>query len=748
MGTTLNGCESGTSGNIKLRMGGKIMANPRLMDLVQNHLWNFYYVDPSPTSMNLGENFVMDYELGDVPFSDTPTYEYRDRRKVIDEIGSDVCMMALPSGWKGIGDYNFDLVDDILNQLLKDYPHRYFIPRVHMGPPRDWMRAHPEELMVYWKGPTDPEEIRAMVGTSYQDAVGADGGAKPYPDQRISMQSISSPIWLHDALEAWEKLIRHLEESPYADRIIGYVPQFGNHGECVWWGAWRDQGDGRRGDFGIHHRTLFFDWALEKYNSLEALRDAWHIPDLTRENCSVTTPPERWSWGGKKLRDVLLADDQRQVDCNEFHCKCCFDAIEAFGKRAKEVSGKLVGAIYGYLQAETVGYDGHAAIDRAINSPYIDFCGSPKGYHYCMAGEPGSSQGPAQSFCRKMMWIEENDCRSHHAMALDPARSPANLEETITCFWREMYRALTFGHGFWWTNLLGYRDDWFTDEGLIAMFKEQTKFYKKWAPKPRKSVTEVLFVEDEQSYVHMTQLSGMQRGLRLRLERELRLSGVPVDHYRVNDMLEMDLSQYKMIVFTHAFVMPQETWKKIEQRIRPDACIIWNYAAGMMDPQYNPENQKLVTGFYTAECPDRQQPEEVYHHIHWHCDRTQVFDYPLLEILPEAGQEILQTSPEGKILTARVPRKQGSSVLAVECTLRPPLLRKLMADAGIRFLAPEQCSVLADEKLIGFFPRKDVKFCFEFDGQWRNVITGELVQGEKELEIASKDFAVFEKAGE
>ena len=90
---------------------------------------------------------------------------------------------------------------------------------------------------------------------------------------------------------------------------------------------------------------------------------------------------------------------------------------------------------------------------------------------------------------------------------------------------------------------------------------------KKWSPTERKGVAEVLFVEDEDSCGHMTYLSGQQRGLRLRLERELRLCGMPMDHLRVADMLEVDISQYKFVIFCHAFVMSEEKWTKIKARL-------------------------------------------------------------------------------------------------------------------------------------------------------------------------------------
>ncbi len=707
---------------LNLRNG---MSLNEALEFMRHHPWNFYYTAPKGTR---------DWAA------------YRERRERLDEIGSMINTIGLPSGWVGIDKYDYGDTDRYLEALLEGYPDRWLVPRVGVNPPDDWLRANPEEVCVYWKGPSDPGEIAAMVGTSYHDRAGWDGDKKPYPDQRISNQSFSSKLWVRDACKALEKLIRHIEASPYGRQTLGYMFCFGNCGENMWWGDWRNQGDPRKGDFGISHKKHFYNWAVKKYGSLEALREAWNMPGLTLENLPMPTPPERWSENGRDLRGVLLADDQRQTDCNEFHSEACFDAIEALGKTVKEACGKPAGGFYGYFQDETVGYAGHLATDRAMTTPYVDFYSSPKAYHYCLAGDPGASQAPGQSFARKKLWIEENDSRSHHALGCDRDRAPKTPRDTRTVFWREIYRALTFRQGFWWMDINGLNDDWYGDAEMVEMFKRQAAFYKKWSPIPRKSTAQVLFVEDEASCGHTTYISGPQRNLRLRLERELRLCGAPADHLRISDLFEIDLSQYKFIVFCHAFVMPRETWEGIQARLRPDAHVLWNWAAGLLDPSFSPENQRAVTGFSTEECPGRMQPEGLYRHIYWHCTHNCPQDYPLLRIVPEAGQEVLQAGPDGSILTARVKRGRGASILAAEFTLREKQLRALLRDAGVDFYAPENCAVLADEKLIGFFPRWDAAFPYLFKGKWRNVITGETVTGAVDLRIREKEFEIFEKA--
>jgi len=716
------------------------------LQFLKNNPWNFYYTDIKPHSTTPKERgtdiwgFINDTEV--------LSTAYYERRKRIDETGAMINLVPIPAGWYGVDQYDYEMVDHVMDQVMKEFPDRYCVPRFLLDAPYDWCRENPEELCVFWQGPTDLEEIRSLVGTEYQVSTGSTEGP-----ERLGRQSFSSKKWQKDAQEALRRLVEHLENGPYADRIVAYFPMFGEvGGENLWWGFWPKKAS-CRGDFGHTHRKMFFRWAVEKYGSLEALRKAWNMPELTEENLPIPTPEDTWSYyienwkETKDIKKLLLADDQRQVDCNEFHSVCTFDAMELFAKTIKEMTGKPVGTFYGYTLEPAPGYCGQLMLERALNSPWFDFYSAPKSYAYCLGGDPGESQAPAQSVVRKKLWIEENDMRSYNLLKNIPkdTRSPKTQSDTITCFWRELYRALTGGYGFWWMDIYGLKDDWYTDEVMIDMFKKQSAFFKKWSPNPRKSVTEVLWVEDDESLGHMATRWSIQEGLRRRLNRELRLCGAPMDRYRMSDLFEMDLSQYKFIIFQHAFVLPKEKWDILLKRIRPDAHILWNYAAGLLDPHYNPENQKAVTGFNTMETPDRMEHVDLYRHIYHHAPGRILDDYPHLSIVPEEGQEILQMTPDQYILTAKIKRGQGVNIYAADITLRTPLLRQMMEDAGVTFYAPEHCAVYADDKLAGFFPRFDVVVNHVFEGTWRNVLTGETVSGEVSVPIRAKKLAIFEK---
>lgn len=726
----------------------KKLTKEQALEIMKNSPWTFYY-------SGYGPNIIT--EDGQKGAIDEFYYK---NHEVIDEIGSDIRTIGM--GTIFTDDYT-DL-DKSMEVLLKDYPNRYWVPRLNFRTPDRWNMEHPEELCVYGH-PRSLEEIKAAFDDVVYDedgyhvgepanydywGWGRDTTSKSGPGT-VSTPSFSSKVYIDYCAERLQKYIEHIENSPYADQVLGYfVGGMGNCGENMWPGDWRNQSDIRRGDFGIANTREFRSFLIEKYGTIENIRKAYNDESLELEDIYEPYPDEYWSEKGMTLDELLLANNQKMVDTAEFHCKATREAIERFSKICFDISGKPNGCFYGYMQDETVGYAGHLWIDELLKSPYVDFMSSPKAYHYCLAGDPGASQAPGQSIQLKpgKLFIEENDSRSYHSLTGgDPDRAPKSLDDTVTVFWREIYRALTMDFGFWWMDIRGKNDDWYSDEVLVPMLKAQADFYKKWAPVDRKSIAQVVFVEDEDSCAHMAQCSGVARNARYKLERELRLCGVPVDHLRVCDLLELpDVTQYKFIVFCHAFVMPQELWGKIKAKINPEATILWNYAPAMIGENgFSFENQTAVTGFRTRECGERELHPDQYKHLYWHGVHLCKQDYPLLDIVDDGELEVLQRTDDGHIITAR--RKTGSltQILTVDFALRSKLITEMIEKAGVDMLAPVHVAVIADEALVGLFPRYDAEFDYVFDGKYRDVITGETLEGSTHMKIEGKKFRIFEK---
>jgi hypothetical protein len=169
------------------------MTYDEILQKMKTTPWNWYYVG--------GGNDPDSWE------------KYRVRREELDYIGSDINTMGLPAWCVGVDTYDFSGVDKFLDALLKDYPARYFVPRIKMDPPLDWLKENPKDVCVYYGGPTSEQEIAEMVGSKYHDRNGWDDGKtrNPYPDQRIANQSFSSKKWVEDACKALSAFVEHIE---------------------------------------------------------------------------------------------------------------------------------------------------------------------------------------------------------------------------------------------------------------------------------------------------------------------------------------------------------------------------------------------------------------------------------------------------------------------------------------------------------------------------------------------------------
>ena len=179
--------------------------------------------------------------------------------------GVNIHTLVLDLGWRDVDEYDYTVVDKVLEELFRGGENIYFIPRVKLNAPVGWCRENPEELFEYYGGPETAEEIRAMVGTPMQDLLGYEApngyyvldaklkDPRPNVGGMIARQSFSSQKWKKDAGVALIKLIDHLDNTPYKDRILGYHLGFGTSGENILWGRISE----RYGDYGITNKTEF-----------------------------------------------------------------------------------------------------------------------------------------------------------------------------------------------------------------------------------------------------------------------------------------------------------------------------------------------------------------------------------------------------------------------------------------------------------------------------------------------------------
>lgn len=670
--------------------------------------------------------------------------EYNRVHRQFADAGVKLHTTILHSGWVADGKYDYSLTDEVLDEIFKGNPDIFYMPRVKLNVPPDWCKNHPEDTFVYYFGPREAGEIAKIACTEQHDFFGADtdgysvnGGKGIWKDDRvnrhglIALQSFSSPKWVEDASETLQRFLVHLAQSKYRDRIIGVHIAYGMCGETNLWGSWSPLDNpkaglyGHRGDFGITNRRRFAEYGVQKYGTKDAAIEKWG--DL-----EPPTPLER-EGEKSRLSELFLPEGDKVRDYFEFVSKTNADAIGQFCKVVKDASGLFnhelaAGVFYGYMYLPQSPNAGHLAIQQLIDCPYVDFMSSPKGYFRCLAGDPGGEQGPSESIARKKVWLDEIDNHTH--LDRRPAGRAANQDESTTLLWREAVKNITHEQGFWWMDL---GEGWFDHPELMKTIRTITELQARLGKVQHISTAEILLVVDEHSLAAMSISYGLCVGLMYQLHSELKLTGAPVDTLRFDDLFDetnkADLSHYKMVVFANCFNFKEGQREKLLELTR-GKLRVWNYAAGICAPTFDYRNFTRLTGFEIREIVRNDAdyfgyPQDVYDYKK--SQNRNSGDFPLFTIEAN-GMEILSRYESGEVNCAKL----GDDVVCATPSLDRKMLRELAKRAGVTIVCDTDCTVYADNRIAGLFPKDD------FEGTVR--VFGE----EKYVKMTKNGYQIFE----
>lgn len=659
------------------------------------------------------------------------------------EIGVKIHTCILHAGWMGIDEYDYSLCDRVLDEIFAADPDGYFIPRIKTNVPIDWCYAHPEELFVYPEGPTEKEEIRALVGTEKQDYIGYEAPhgyymAGDFVDPRpnvggvIARQSFASKKWLEDASEALGRVIDRLENSKYADRILGYHIGYGSSGECVMWG----RVSAHYGDYGICFRRAFYAWGLKKYGTREKLAKAWCQPCTSADD--LLLPKAEARYHEKDTVSRLFRGEAEQaiaVDMDIFQSEINSDAILHFAKVVREhAPEKLYGAFYGYfLHINDAAYAGHLAIDRLLDSPDVDFIAAPKSYYRTMAGEPGGVLSATMSINRKKLWLDELDNRTHLSGGLSKGWESEErkwvsdgLASTRTVFWREVAKNLADGSGFWWMDLGG---GWFDDPAIMQEFSRLLSASDRVRRTPWRSAADILVLADERALTHMGISEGCRLGFLEDFVCEMHRTGCLCDLYRLSDLPTLDLSPYRLIVFAYTFKMGKEE-KAWLARVPKDKVLMFNYAAGILsDDGVSLGNCAGLTGVSLLPSDKKE------------------YDFPTL-VVDVGKEEVLLRDEEGD---ARCVRTADGVIVNTKPYLSASELRHITDLAGCHAYAPAGNTVYGDARFLGVFTDKEEGLSspvlMREEGAYTELLTEKRFDGTKTLscDLPPKSAAFFLK---
>ncbi len=671
------------------------------------------------------------------------------------------------TGWVGVDTYDYELTDRVLDSIFAcGGDDLLFIPRIKLNVPIEWEKANPEELCVYYDGPRNAEEIRALIDTPKHDLLGYQSAkgyytAGGWQDDRpnlggvISNQSFSSKKWLRDAGEALRRLIRHIEDGPYGNRIPAYHIAYGVSGETCVWGRCNVNNSA---DYGISNRKNFFQWGMKKYGDVDALRAAWCQPEMTEENIVLPAPDHKEGKIGDMAEFLRQAPaDRICTDYDLFATEVNVDAMEHFGKIVKnETRNKPVGVFYGYfLGVARSTYTGYVGLERVLKSPYVDFIAAPKRDYNGGCGEACTVQSVNRA---GKLWMDELDNRTFIATGTGFESKSSGMSETKAIMWREFAKNISHGSSFWWMDLGG---GWYDHPELLSEISRIEGAAAQFRSMPAKSISEILLVADDDVFHYHKTSYYLHSTLFANVIDSMNSVGAPYDFYRMSDLETLDVSGYKMVIFINPFRLERAKWQRVAKRFGAHTTLLYYYAPGVnLDDEVDSKHIQELFGFQVTERKDNDyQPLQTTGPLqgtpaipwlpHTADDHCPVADnVPVYEIVGDAAKNPLALYSDGAVAIAENRHDGRRTIFAAAPLLQSHQLRRIAEESGCRLYAPEGVLVYGDTRFLAFFTWKDAKFTLELpEGQWLEVVgnSSEIKSGTVELTMPEKNTSLWVK---
>ncbi len=628
--------------------------------------------------------------------------------------GVKVHTCILSSGWVDDGKYDFKTPMQILSRLMEENPGTYFMPRIKLNPPVAWQKKHPEDICIYENGPRNADEILSLIGGEKHNIRG-DG----QQGTLIANQSLSSKNWIASAKDYLERFIDVLENSEYADRIIGYHLGYGRCGETHMWGGFSM-------DFGINERQESYKFGIEKYKDKGKLAQKWGVGNISADNVPIPTVGEYLNTTNEINEFFHNGDEYTSyLDYNIFRRKVSYRAVYEFAKLVKEKTKKAVGFFHGYILYAGADRHGHTDLEEVLNCQYIDFICAPKSYYRNAPGEPGGYYCPPLSVNRKKLWFDE----------MDYPNDKNDTEGFVKVLWREFAKNLSLNTPFWWMDLLG---GWY-DNAVVRENVSRMIDIKYSMKDDGESCAEILLVTDENSAMFTSQNEVFQTKIMQETQAQAALSGMPYDMYRLSDLNDISLDKYKVIFFINCFKISQKEKELLHNRISADTTLVFNYTFGIMSDVLSLNNVTDNTGFILRKI-DTESKIPYFEIVNE--DAEVLYRYKDIIKIEENAECRLDGIPMGDMIAAAAVKRKdgGKNIMFAVPSFTSELFRKIAEDAGCADVAPCNTTVYADSRFIGIFAHSDISKDIKLRGEYYDVIQRTLVKDKIHVDMKKGDF--------
>ncbi|MBI3922097.1 MAG: beta-galactosidase, partial [Armatimonadetes bacterium] len=475
--------------------------------------------------------------------------------------------------------YDYSAIDAKLRALLDVDPDVWFIITYDLSTRFQpwWIEAHPEALCRM---------------ESKDETIG------DYMGSRRKVPSFASPTWREAFLDCQARLVRHLKESPFASRIIGYEPCNGITYEWFLWGAQSNE----LVDYSESGLADFRRWLKEKYKTDAALQAAWKNPDVTLAAAAIPTDKERRSPGSGMF--FTPGAQQNVIDYNRHQHDQVVDTILYFAKGLKKESeGKgIVGTFYGYVShlPDSPGFgqsSGHFQLSRILQEPDIDFLMSPTAYSWRELGGTSACMTAFGSLSlNNKLWFNQADTRTHWSHQ-DGFGRPTDLMGSIQMQRREEVLALTTGCVVQWFD---FSTGWMWGDVRLAEDAKRLSAIdaacRNRKPLPRKDVLAVIVDDQQMGRSDLFKLPYSDQ-LIYRQRNFLHQCGVPWRMYLFSDLVRHpELKEHRAFLFLNLFNVDEAKRKVVEDLKSNGRVLAFVGPAGFVGDGFSVERASKLIG--------------------------------------------------------------------------------------------------------------------------------------------------------